>query len=300
MIDMVGVDVDPSKIIRQDIIPRDGACGPATVLNALRFGPPAFQDAYSALPGNSDSEKLASIIATHGSAPSAAIPGQSLFASTGGMWTDDLYTYFSSILGDQTKSLAWTYFEVADRESPAEHLRRVHSLLVLSLEQGVPIIGSINSFAARKQKDEMFQWKGICGHFILIFGVPRQINGDGQGFLFQFIEPGIGKPCEGYVYSETVRPFVAAKSSSTGYIYSETAKQFVPIKGSHESKWIENGFLHVISPSLPLRTQNEPWYARTFLTLDFGLGRFACDGPVEGKADSAPFPLSNAFFGRPT
>jgi len=269
-------------------------------LNALRFGPPAFQDAYAALPGDTDSEKLASIIATHGSAPSAAMPGQSLFGSKGGVWPDDVHNYFSSILADQGESMSWTFFDIADNEAPDEHLRRVHGILVSSLEQSTPIIAGVNSYAARKQEDQKFQWKGIYAHYILIVRLSRHINTNAQGFLFQFVEPSIGRLCEGYIYSETVRPFVAAKRSSGGYIYSETTKHFEPIKGSHESKWIENGFLHVVSPSLPLGTHREPWYARTFLTLDFGLGKFALKAnPDEDKADSPPFPLSRDFLGGP-
>jgi hypothetical protein len=59
-------------------------------------------------------------------------------------------------------------------------------------------------------------------------------------------------------------------------------------------------FMSSLSPSLPLGTHREPWYARTFLTLDFGLGKFALKAnPDEDKADSPPFPLSRDFLGGP-
>lgn len=83
----------------------------------------------------------------------------------------------------------------------------------------------------------------------------------------------MGELCEGYVYSETVRHFQAIRTSGAGFIYSETAKKFVPIKGL-EDRWIDNGFLHLISPSLRLGTQDVPRYARTFVTLSHGLGKF--------------------------
>jgi hypothetical protein len=274
VIDMIGVDVDPSRIIRQDIISRGGACGPATFLNALRFGPTAFQNAYSALPGNSDSEKLANIVSDHGSVPSASMPGQSLFASNGGVFADDANTYFNSILAGHSEPMSWTYFDVAPNEAPSQHLRRVHRILASSLEQGVPVITSVHSFAARKQNDDTFSWNRIGGHFILVFAVPGQLNEGASGFIFQFVDPNVSKPCEGYIYSEIVRPFVAAKESCAGYILNTATNHFEPLKGSRETKWIENGFLHVVSPSLWLKTQGEPWHARTFLVLNFGLGKF--------------------------
>lgn len=163
---------------------------------------------------------------------------------------------------------------MASEERPREHLRRIHCLLVSSLQCRVPIITAISAYAARKRNED-FYWQRIAEHSILIVRVPKEIAAaTACGFIFQFVEPWKGKLCEGYVYAETTRGFRAIKTSSPGYVYSETTKEFVHLKGLNE-QWIENGFLHVISPSLYLGTLNEPWYARTFMTLDHGLGKFS-------------------------
>ena len=298
IIDLVGVDVDPAKIICQTIVPTPGGCGPATFLNALRFGPPAFQDAFADLPGESDKEKLAGVIATHGSAPSALVPGQRLFGSRGGVWADDAHKYFKSILGDRAERLLCTYFELMGQETPAEHLRRIHGLLVLSLERGVPIITSIRAFAARKRQDQEIAWERIAGHYILIVRVPREVSVGAQGFMFEFVEPAYGKLCEGYIYSETVRAFKALKEACAGYMYNETTKEFEPMKGSlQRSEWIENGFLHVVSPSLFLETSMQPWYARTFVTLDFGLGKFGSERTPSNDEPDRDAPVWNPHLG---
>lgn len=275
IIEMVGVAVEPAKIICQTIVPVKGACGPATFLNALRFGPPAFQDAFAGLPGDTDAEKLAGIIATHGAQASAILPWNTLFGRKGGVWADDARRYLKSILGAHAERLLPTYFETTGKESPSEFLHRVHALLLSSLERGVPVITVIRGFAARKRDDESFVWEAISGHFVLLVRVPRIINPGAQGFVFQFVEPGFGKLYEGYIYAETVRAFQALKESCMGYSFSETTEEYEPIPGSLQSShWIKNGFLHVVSSSLHLETYKEPWHARTFLTLDFGLGKF--------------------------
>ena len=148
------------------------------------------------------------------------------------MWADDSYNYFKSILGDRAEHLLYTHFQLIGQETPAEHLRRIHGLLVLSLERGVPIITSVRAFAARKRKDQEFAWERIAGHYILIARVPREVSTCAQGFVFEFVEPAYGKLCEGYIYSETVRAFRALRESCAGYTYNETTKDFEPMKGS--------------------------------------------------------------------
>ena len=265
-IEVVGIDVDPAKIIPQRGIP--GACVPSSFLNALRFGPPSFQEAFMALPGDSEAEKLRSLLEAGGSAPSKAQRGGKLY--DGGVQMDDIATFFNSLLASSVDHLVATHFDITSKETHAAHLRRIHSLLVSSLQQRVPIVAIARAFAAMEGKGAQFQWRGLGQHSILIVRVPARIPPEAQGFACQFVDPGSGELCEGYVYSETARDFRAIKTSGAGFVYSETTNEFEPITGLEE-RWMDNGFLNFMAPSLFLGTQDVPWYARTFLTLSHGL-----------------------------
>lgn len=224
-----------------------------------------------ALPGDSEAEKLRNLIEGRGSVPSEVERWRRLFQ--GGVELDDIATYFNSLLASSVDHLVGTHFDIASNEETAAHLRRIHSLLVSSLQERVPIVAIVRALAATERKGGGFKWRGIDQHSILIVRVPARIPPEAQGFVCQLVDPAFGELCEGYVYSETARVFQAIRTSGPGFIYSETAKKFVPIKGL-EDRWIDNGFLHLISPSLRLGTQDVPWYARTFVTLSHGLGKF--------------------------
>ena len=88
--EMIGIDLDPAKIISQQVVPGGKACVPSSFLNALRFGPPSFQKTFMALPGASEAEKLRSLMEVRGSAPSEVQRGRRLFE--GGVQMDDIAT----------------------------------------------------------------------------------------------------------------------------------------------------------------------------------------------------------------
>ena len=104
-----------------------------------------------------------------------------------------------------------THFDITSKETPAAHLRRIHSLLVSSLQQRVPIVAIVRGFAAER-KGEQFKWRGIAQHSIQIVRVPARIPPEAQGFVCQFVDPAMGELYEGYVYGETARDFQAIKT----------------------------------------------------------------------------------------
>jgi hypothetical protein len=272
--ELVEVEIDSGKIICQKIVPVANTCTPSNILNALRFGPQPFRDAFGALTGNSNEEKLMSLIFKQGSEPSSVVKGRKLFEEKLGVLSEDIPEYFNSLLPNRTDHLTLRCFDLVKNEPHPNHLARIHKMLVSSLQKGVPIITTIRAFAARKQKDNRFQWEGIAQHSILIVSLPEKISDQSQGFMFRFIQPSNGKLCEGYIYTESIREFQAIKATCC-YTYEEDTHEFKPMEGSYsDSEWIANGFLHLVSPSLSLNTGREPWYARTFLALTCGLGRF--------------------------
>lgn len=221
-----------------------------------------------ALPGDSEADKLGSLLEVGGSTPSKAQRGAKLFE--GGVQMDDIATFFNSLLASSDDHLVATHFDITSKETPAAHLRRIHSLLVSSLQERVPIVAIARAFAALEGKGAQFQWRGLAQHSILIVRVPARIPPEAQGFVCQFVDPGVGELCEGYVYSETARDFRAIKTSGAGFIYSDATNEFVPISDLEE-RWMDNGFLNFTAPSLFLWTHDVPWYVRTFITLSHGL-----------------------------
>jgi hypothetical protein len=269
-VEMVGIQVDPEKIITQKLASSNRACLPTCFLNALKFGPTSFQRIFSALPGASDEDKLNSVIDIFASEPSDVRRGARRFES--GVVSDDSVSGCNSILLSKDQ-LAGAHLDMLRGEQPYEHLHRIHGLLVGSLEPGFPIIATVSAYAATHRKEE-FVWSRIAEHSILIVRVPKEIAHNAYGFVFYFIEPAKGELCEGYIHSETIREFRAIKSSSPGYNYNEKERKFVVMKGLSD-RWIDNGFLQIVSPSLLLKTYNEPWYVRTFFTLSHATGKFS-------------------------
>jgi hypothetical protein len=257
-VEMIGVDVDPTQTVCQKIVAVENACTPAVALNALRFGPASFRKVLERLPSKTDQERLTHLIERFGAAPSSVEPEQKVFDPKRGVFADDFPKFFNAILETGgVEPLTGAYFDLQEKETPEAHLRRIHAQLAHSLGSGVPVITSIRSFAAVQHGDK-YLWDGLAAHTILIVRVPKDLAAQAQGFAFGFIEPSTGAVREGYIYAETARGFQAAKGS-----------------GQTKFKWLDRGFLLVVAPSLIIETSNQPWYARTFLTLNYGLGAFA-------------------------
>ncbi|OVE76604.1 hypothetical protein BVX98_05490 [bacterium F11] len=255
----VGIDVDSYGIINQYLY-SGSACGPTSVLNALKFGKTSFQSIYRGLSGYNDKDKLRFLINQYGSKASQVERGETLYGENRGMKADDILPFFNSILKDHSlENVQGTYFERKSNESTIDHLYRIHQLLSKSLLSEVPIITSIRSFASQERSsDSSFKWQGVAAHVILITRVPKDLKSSQKGFPFNYIDPDSGSLYEGYIYVEDIRDFHAIKGS-----------------GETDFKWIEDSpFLLVIAPHLNLDTKKQKWHWRSFITLNYGVGNF--------------------------
>jgi hypothetical protein len=252
----VGVTVDAKRVIGQQLYPKENACVPASLLNALRFGPKTHQAAFERLPGKTDKDKLLHIIEKYGVLPSQ-VEKRDIFNEKG-VLADDIPLFLNAILKDfEGEAVDGMYFDRAKDESWPEFLRRVHGKLVHSLSAGFPVVVSVRSFGAVKH-DDKFLWEGLGAHAIVITRVPKKLQSYQQGFAFEFIEPSKPSLREGYLYCEEVRSFQAIKGA-----------------GQKDFKWLDNSFLTITAPSLNIETNKQPWYARTFLMLNYGVGKFS-------------------------
>jgi hypothetical protein len=254
----VGVRVDDARIVSQALY-SENACVPASVLNALRFGPPSFRKAFDTIPGEGEKDKLTHLVKTYGVKPSVVEPGPA-YDESSGIKAEDIPPFFNAILKDHGgETVEGTYFDRQPKESTGDHLRRVHGCLARSLAAGIPVVVSFRSFAAHRMKDkDDFLWEGVGAHVVLVTRVPRELDPRQKGFAFEFVEPHQVVRTEGYVGIEEVRGFKAVKGS-----------------GQKDFTWLaDSPFLLVTAPVLNIGTRREAWYARSFITLNYGAGRF--------------------------
>jgi hypothetical protein len=253
---LVGIPVAQESIIDQRLYAQSGvACTPASMLTALRVGPPTWHPLYESLSGTTPADKLAYFIKCYGSSPSTVEPKRAIFTKDSGVVADDFPAFFNPLLEHAgIHPLTGRYFDRAADETQDDQLRRIHDLLVVSLRAGVPVVTSIRVFGARLRGTD-WVWEGLTAHCILITAVPEQLENGQEGFLFRFVEPSRAAQREGYIYREMARGFQAPKGGS--------------------GPWLVRSFLLIQAPGLFLETERENWYARTFMTLNFGLGHFS-------------------------
>ena len=255
----VKVNVDPNLIISQQLY-SPTACAPAAILNALRFGNKDLQSFYSKIEGDDAKQKLNSIIKKFGQKNSHVEANSVLFDDKVGMKADDILPFFNHVLGDfNHEPVQGLYFDRLSGESTNDHLKRIHRLLVHSIKNGCPPVISIRSFAAQfDQNDNKFKWQGVSAHVIVITKVPANLDSFQKGFSFTFIEPDSGSLCEGYLHIEEIRGFAAIKGS-----------------GETNFAWLaDSPFLLITGPNLNLSSNRQDWFCRTFITFNYGVGKF--------------------------
>lgn len=255
----VQVYVDPSSIISQQLY-SNTACAPTAILNALKFGNETLQSFYSQIEGNDAKQKLHSIIEQFGHKNSHVDAQKALFDKNVGMKADDILPFYNYILEHfNHEPVQGLYFDKLSGEATQTHLQRIHRLLLHSIKNGYPPVISLRSFAAQKDtNDNTFKWQGVSAHVIVITKIPASLEPFQKGFSFTFIDPDSATLSEGYLHIEEMRRFAAIKGSS------ET--NFVWLDGSP--------FLLVTSPILNLNSNQQEWYCRTLITLNYGVGRF--------------------------
>jgi hypothetical protein len=255
----LGVRVDPARMVNQHLHAGDGACVPATLINALRCGPADFQRAADALPGGSDRERLDGIIAGALSLPSVIEAGQPCYSESNGVRPDDMPQLFGRLLaGASTSPPSGRYLDRVGDEGVQAQLVRVHDLLLASITAGVPVVLSLRAFAAsRADESKEFRWNGLSGHAVLLVALPRAVLPGVLGFAMRYLDPWTASVKEGYVRGEVVRGFKAVKGS-----------------GSKDFVWLENAFLEVDAPGLQLGTQRLAFHERSLIILNYGVGRF--------------------------
>lgn len=216
------------------------ACGPAALLNSSRFGSPAWGKLSETPPGLRDRERIRAIARGPAMRESSSLPGRARW-SRAGINLSDLrdvanemaLPLFLPPIGQQTLFLK-------PGESQEGHLRRVHSLLTRSLDEGFPPILSLRRYAKRGG-----QWIFVQGHFVTITSVPGNIASTQTSFPVKFIDPWGGHFREGNI-SISGRSFLgksAAENPNLEAVFPDVTVGKRHVRAGEESILVASGVL---------------------------------------------------------
>lgn len=168
------------------------ACGPAALLNALRFGDANWQRAVTTLAGETDRDRLLTVIRTWGMRPSKSLTGRNRW-SRHGVNVDDLCDIANELTQSQwLPRMKCEVLLALPGESSSKLLARVHHRLNASLKRELPPIISIRRIVKRAGA-----WEVLQGHYVTIIGLPTQLEKNATGFPVSYIDPWGGQRCAG-------------------------------------------------------------------------------------------------------
>ncbi len=102
-----------------------------------------------------------------------------------------------------------------------------------------------------------------------IVGLPEKLEPGALGFAVRFADSSTGQVQEAYFYAEQFHSFSGRKGNDRA------------------SAWVMGRpYLLAVTPCLPLGVQKAPWFARTTITLEYGIFRepIAHAGRADGKS----------------
>ena len=233
-------------------------CGPASILNLLRFSEEPYQMIESRLMGATEAVKMKHIVDRYfRNRPSVVYPQMKRWGMHG-VATLDLVEGLNDLLAEnQRPSLRGVYLDRADDESVPELIERCHRLVHGSLQNGVTPILSVRSFAVKIERGKEPEWQTGYHHYLVVtdvVGDPTSI-----GFALRASDPFGGREVELFIHREV------------------NGQGFMALRGNHDTgKWLSGEpFLQVVAPGVPsLRPRNLEWFERYFVTANFLIGDF--------------------------
>lgn len=252
------------RVAKRDIVSQKAigefACGPCAFVNCLSWGSPSLRASVKKIKGATLEDKVKKLIELYGSKPSEGYAKKRpRYEETSGLtWVDMVY-FGNDFL--RAKGFSWRlkgqYLDRGEKETLSVHLRRVHQRYQKSIKKGVPVVTSIRSFGPYYDEEKKAHfWKGLAGHWVTVVKVQETIADNEKSFWFQYVDPFTGKLEHGTIYFDEARNFTVIKGDSKNY------------------KWVGNrAFLCINAPSLRLYTQDQSWYFRTVITLNYAVYR---------------------------
>ncbi|MFT5471167.1 MAG: hypothetical protein ACI8UO_006300 [Verrucomicrobiales bacterium] len=232
------------------------ACGPTSVLNAVKFGAP---EVYQKLLGADDETRLRFVIDRYFRKPSVTRDNAKRFEEAGGVGHKDLAAAMRDLAEEHGLPKVQSAEVVRkEDEKEREFLFRVHHALRTSLRNGVlPIVALRSQVSRQNPGTGEWKWEAMTDHFVVITSVPDRLHEGELGFAFEMIDPDGGY-------------------TSTSFIYTERRHEFAAFQGeSVEGQWLGGSrFLLVTAPRVYnlVDEKKADWQSRILTTLSFFVG----------------------------
>lgn len=172
------------------------ACGPTALLNAFRFGNPAWQRASNALAGDTDKQRISTIIRQRGMQPSSHLVGHPRWSRKGVNLADLCDIANEMTRGHFLPLVSQEVLFLTPGETQEKLLKRTHQRLATSLAKGLPPVVSLRRYAKRGQPA---QWVVIDAHFVTLTAIPHKLEKGARSFPISYLDPWGGKLCQGTI-----------------------------------------------------------------------------------------------------
>ena len=224
-------------------------CGPVSLLNMLKLGPPSFHQAFTQLCSEQDSQALTRLADKYCAAGGAG--GKIAYSHESGINDANLSRLCNAVAADfQLGPITTLYTNRLEDESNGDFTQRINTRLLHSVRAGVPVVISIDSYAVRDQ-----EWDKLTGHYVLLTGVQPVGAANAESFLIEYVDPVGARQRQAFVYGSSRRNSRALAHFPDG------------------DRWLEdNPYLYVTAPALNLSESRQEEGARHayFLTIVFG------------------------------
>lgn len=185
---------NPVATPANQLVVSGNACGPTALLNAFRFGNPDWQRASNAITGDTDKQRIYTIIREYGMRPSATITGRPRWSKKGVNLSDLCDIANEMGRGHYLPLVSQEVLFRTPRETREALLKRILVRLNTSLEKGLPPIISLRRYVKRDK-----QWVALDAHFVTVTSIPRKLEKGSTLFAISYIDPWGGKACQGTI-----------------------------------------------------------------------------------------------------
>jgi hypothetical protein len=185
--------------MNQLVLAGGNACGPASLVTAFRFGNPSWQQVAGRLPGNTEKDRLWSVIRGHGLRPSAHLNGRMRWSRAGVNVADLADMANEMAVGLYLPGVSSEVLFVKPRETQEQLLRRVHGRLETSMEKGLPPVISLRRFVYRRAGGGAPFWLLLEAHFVTVTTLPKKLERGARSFPVSYIDPWGGKRATGVI-----------------------------------------------------------------------------------------------------
>jgi hypothetical protein len=186
------------------------ACGPTALLNAFRFGSPAWQRASDAIAGETDKQRIYTVIRESGMRPSSSIKGRPRWSRKGVNLVDLCDIGNELARGHYLPLMSQEVLFLKPGESQKKLLGRIHQRIQTSLVKGLPPVVSLRRYVHRGQKGKPAEWVVLDAHFVTITSVSRRLERNATSFPVTYADPWGGKIRQGDIMIP-VRSVLAGK-----------------------------------------------------------------------------------------